>query len=159
MNKSQILILHNSVPIEYREDKNDWTFELRGKERVVESLQKAREVIDQPAPKVKKPFTRVQAYQVSTYSSWNRDMFKLLEITSLAQDKDSSGRPYVWATNLTDKTREKVNQGVLATICPENDQLIVEIQKAVADIKALETHKEGLYKKFKLVDLKDPEAV
>lgn len=51
-----ITITHNGVTITYSEVENKFVFELRGRERKVDSLREAREAIDKPAPKVKKPF-------------------------------------------------------------------------------------------------------
>src|SRR6476646_9588862 len=104
--------------IVYDEEKDKWVFTLRGRERSAESLGKAKEIIDKPEPKNKKPFERVKCIGLSRHS-WVRDKpFEEFEVTSIAEGP-GYGRVEVWTSSKANG-REKRNADGCYPATPAN---------------------------------------
>lgn len=128
----QIKVTYGGVEIVYVERENRWRFELRGRERSSESLEKAKEAIDRPEPQEKKPFTRVSAW-VSKYSG-----FEKVEVTSIAEG--GYGHTRVWTVG-TGGRRGKERSKESASLCypsPENDEKVakwLELSKQIDSLR------------------------
>lgn len=79
---NELVTEHNGIKITYEERTDSWLFELRGRERRAGSLASAKEKIDAPEPKDKKPFKRQQAFQNQYGTGWRR-----VDVTSIAESR------------------------------------------------------------------------
>lgn len=127
-----ITATYHDVSILYREEDNRWVFELRGRERSVESLEAAKKAIDAPEPKDKKPFARVRAYFKRGYGGDKQ--YEVVEVTSLAES--SYGAEYVWIVN-SKKNRSKERAMYLFPVCLANDKRISEIEALAIEVAKL----------------------
>ena len=135
--------IHNGIPIEYIEQEAVFCFELRGREKKVESLKKAKELIDAPAPKDKKPFTKVKAW----YSDYGSEL-EPIEITSLAEGSNlESPGTYCWIMN--GKSRRKVRCSIVYLTSPENDALVENYNRLKEEIAELAKKKAAVLAKMK----------
>jgi len=122
---------YGGVEISYVENRNVWLFELRGRERSAESLAKAKEAIDKPEPKDKKPFTRVRAHKFAPWEGW-----KVLDVTSVAESSYSGVD--VWTTD-SKKNRSKISPRQLYADTPSNLEAIKSHQELDRQVEALKT--------------------
>lgn len=140
----KIQITYDGVEITYVESTNKWNFELRGRERNVDSLQTAKEAIDKPEPVKKKPFTRVPAFILENlYSSTAK--FVPVEVTSIAERQPYSSTPYVWIVG-ADGHRKRQNVYYVYADTAENR---MRIAKYTADAKIVEGLEKDLAKTLK----------
>lgn len=111
---SKVTTMYDGVEIEYDEHKDVWRFELYGKERHCQTLLKAKEMIDAPAPKEKKSFQPAQAL-LKDYRGVNE-----VTVTSEAE----SGREF-WVKNKKGE-RSKESASYLFFLGPANTSLVKE---------------------------------
>jgi pyocin large subunit-like protein len=123
-------VMHDGIEIRYVEGEDVWRFELRGRERSSESLAKAKEAIDKPEPKERKPFTRFKAYR-SSYG----ERYVVVEVTSFADTPFWSGTQY-WVTG--DKKREKVSHRNLYPVNEHNTPLVEQIAELSKQVDELQ---------------------
>jgi hypothetical protein len=116
---SEVKTVYSDVEITYFEGTNDWHFELRGRSRTAPTLAKAKEAIDAPPPKDKKPFTRIKAY-LSMYSG-----IEEVEITSLAESRYRDSE--VWISS--GGNRRKVERKYVMAFTDENKARYDEFQE------------------------------
>ena len=138
--KDTIKTTWQGIEIEYDERQNKWVFTLRGQERSAESLAKAKEIIDKPEPKEKKPFTRIKAWH-REYSS----LFAPCEVTSIADAPSYSCEQYVWIVKDGNRSREYARN--ICPMNPHNDALVAEHAKIQAEIDALTEKRNKLAEK------------
>ena len=127
---------YGGIKIEYVEKTNQWVFELRGRERKVESLAKAKEAIDKPVKEDKKPFERMKVYYKERWVRDGENEFKIGEITSIAAVSWGVPGETVWLSKGKDD-REKVGIHSLFEISEKNEAIIAEINKTKAEIAQL----------------------
>lgn len=142
MNK-ELQITHNGTVVTYDENRNRWTFSLRGQDRSAESLTKAREAIDKPAPKSTKPFARITAWFIR-YSS---DPEKV-EVTGIAE-KSYGDRQY-WIRSESGRSKEPGYNLFMAD--KKGDEICAQIAEKRAESDKLDAECDKL--KRKLVPLK-----
>lgn len=107
MSITPLTVTYGGVKIQYAEQTNKWNFELNGRERNVESLTAAKNMIDKPAPKDKKPFIRIPVYRFSSqFFDKSKSSFIKTEITSIAE-ASYGGSSHVWIVD-PNKSRSKV---------------------------------------------------
>ena len=131
---------YNEIEITYREDGNDWEFELRGRTRTAESLAKAKELIDKEPAEKKKPFPRFKAYKIS----YNREV-SVVNITSGA-DEGYGGKQF-WIVDAKG-SRSKEQAKYLYPVNPKNDALLVDRREIEAKMTALSNELEAVTKKM-----------
>jgi hypothetical protein len=131
----KVKAVYGGIEIEYLEDNNRWRFELRGRERTVDTLRLAKYAIDKPAPKDKseKPFTPIEAY---IYRQYDAVKFQRVTVTSVAETTRTSGEREVWISNNGKRSKEQASS--LFLITATNDASIVSIYRLQNQIKALE---------------------
>lgn len=112
---------YKRIEIEYQEDRNVWTFTLRGRDRYAVSLKSAKEAIDKPAPKEEKPFTRVEGYIMDRWEG-----VKAVTVTSVAEK--AYDNTYFWIKN-AEGNRSKEYGVILKN--EKNDALIEEYKSLV----------------------------
>lgn len=85
MNAPQIAVEHNGIKITYNEDRNEWEFTLRDRDRTAETLAKARECIDRPVKDKKTVFQRIECWikRGHVYGDFEKDGHKLVVAVSL----------------------------------------------------------------------------
>jgi hypothetical protein len=141
--------MHGGIEITYNEHPNNWTFTLRGKERVAPTLKQAKETIDKPvAHKDADRFDRFEAFT----NDYSFDALLPCTVTS-----EIEGRYYSGAKIGSDKYRitvvkkgEKETKQVYATRIyprtPENCRIKTETDALQVQIDALATQKNALLK-------------
>ena len=129
-----LTVMYQDIPIEYSEDRNQWVFTIRGRERWADSLKAAREAIDKPAPKDKKPFTPIVVWKDGGLRWSNNAGFVQIKITSLAES-DYAGRPNVWLSDGKDRRKESIAS--LYADCPHNTTKIQQIHALRAEVAAI----------------------
>lgn len=135
----KVTVTYGGVEITYQEAKDNWTFELDGKERFAKSLLNAKAAIDSPERKTeKKPFKKFSVY----HANYTRTEWEKVEVTSFTED----GRE-AWVTRPNGR-RTKENIGDLFPLSAEVDQIRAEM-KAIYDqqsalYRALEKKKDEL---------------
>jgi hypothetical protein len=139
---SELTVTYDGVEIRYEERSDRWKFCLRGRERSADSLAKAKEAIDKPEPKEKKPFERISAYY---QKGWGGGFIKV-QITSIAEDSPYGSRTDVWINN--EGTREKKPASSLYAITPANEKLIADWTVAETQRKALEQEQRDIVEKL-----------
>lgn len=118
-----IEVKHRDVLITYHEQDNLWRFTLRGRDRVTNSLAKAKEAIDKHVPKEKaKPFEKIAAW----FFKFSDDP-KAIEVTGIAEGR-THGNPneYVWINHWGNRSKESV-QFAIYPQNEKNDALVQEI--------------------------------
>lgn len=139
MSENKITVTYDGVEITYVEYTNKWNFELRGRERNVDSLTAAKEAIDKPEPVKKKPFTRIPAFVLeSNYNSIAK--FIPVEVTSVAESPSYRTTQQVWIVGPKGKREQKDAPYVYADT-PENK---MQMAKYVADSKIISGLNEQL---------------
>lgn len=97
-------ITYTGIKIQYIEGRDRWVFELRGKDRSAETLRKAKDAIDKPAPRDKSDsFTPFDA-MIQTYGG-----HKPCRVTSMAEYV--YGAHYFWV--VCDGKRSKEPEDML----------------------------------------------
>lgn len=129
---------YRGVVITYAEDRNKWTFELRGSQRWADTLTNAKAVIDKPAPKDKKAFAPIEAY----YTSYDGE-FSKVRVTSIAEKSRWSRGTYFWVVN-GKKERTKVENSRLYIVSPDNDAKIQQRAELKKQIDALEEARDAI---------------
>lgn len=142
---------YGGIKITYDERSNKWMFELRGRERSAESLAKAKEAIDKPEPKDKKPFTKFEAWFLRMYGC----EAKRVTVTSVA---DSTWRDGVHLWVVDGKGRSKESASDLYPCSPWNDQIIAEMQAIRAQIDDLKRKLTKRKEKLKCAEIQKEEA-
>lgn len=135
---SEITITYRDIVITYDERGDKWTFELDGRERFAKSLTLAKEAIDKPPPKSKKPFVKVKALYREYYSNMD---FEKVEITSLAETSRGAGAWY-WISN--DGKRNKVPHSSLYADTKANRDLVAKMIEKSEQIDQMEKEKKEL---------------
>lgn len=138
-------ITHNGTEITYDEPSNTWKFVLRARDRSVESLAKAKEMIDRPVPEKAKPFEKIPAWEIR-----NDDPAKV-EITGWG---DQYGSPAAWVTSPKGERRKERIEFTLYPCTPENDLACEQIIAKRAEFIRLNSEIRNL--KYKLAKLEVP---
>ena len=142
-----IKLTHNGVEITYDEGRNLFCFELRSRARTADSLRAAKEAIDKPRPKEKKPFTRFKAWRSRPYSmEWEP-----VEVTSIAEARYGSATE-AW---ITDKkgSREKTGAYSLFPCNEQNNELIASMLEVQKKIDTLTKEFAALKEKLKAYEI------
>ena len=148
MNTSEkVSVTYDGIEIEYLEADDKWCFELRGRERKADTLAKAKEAIDKPAPQ-EKTFVPIKAYFREGLGSDMR--FKEATITSLAEVSGYDGQQ-VWYT--VNGKRGKAGVRRFIEFTEENDALIAEAKKLKAEAAVLEERAEKTLDKIKKIEV------
>lgn len=146
-----IKVEHGGVTIVYDENESKFVFELRGRERKVDTLAAAKEVIDKPVPISKKKVDPVAGWvSVDEWGS-NPKKFKNVLVTSIAESPSWRDRE-VWISD--NGKRSKISADKVFADTPLNAGTRAAIEAKAKEISALETAKEALLKSLKRVDLK-----
>lgn len=136
-----IEVKYEGITITYRESDNRWAFELRGRQRSSESLEKAKEAIDKPVnDKEEKPFQRIPIYIKG--KRYGNASYEQAEITSVAEGR-SGATPYVWVSR--GKERSKESSYFCFKVNDANTQLVTDIaaiQKQIDELKTQLSDKE-----------------
>jgi hypothetical protein len=148
---------YNGTEITYNERTDRWEFELRGSSRSAETLSKAKEVIEKPAPKDKTPFTRTPAF----YRGYSGDGYQKVEVTSIANSSSLYGGKEVWVSIPTANAkrgdgrpeRTKVRTSDLRAYVPENVELVDKMRVTSDAIAKLENEKTRLAEQMKAFEL------
>lgn len=141
-----IKVSYNGVEITYSEGENQWLFELRGRSRKAESLQKAKEAIDKPVrQKADTEFKRCKAW----FHRWGE--WKKVDVTSFAGMGYSRGEWWIMAEGNRSK------ESALYADTPENAAIIEEIKKTDAEIRRLHKLNETLNTKLTRLQPPAPE--
>jgi hypothetical protein len=128
---------HKEIEITYLEDSNQWRFTLRGLERTVDSLKKAKEAIDAPPPMDKKPFKRVEVWKDGGVGFLNlTGGFQKFTVTSLVEP--SRYFPRTRARISDSKKSEPHELSKLYAVTPHNDNAINQIRVMREEIESLE---------------------
>lgn len=127
MSDSTISVTHQGINIVYRESDNKFVFELRGRERSVDSLREAREAINKPAPKDKKEFKRIDAW----YSSY-RERYTKVQVTSIVDGRFDE----CWIAD--GKNRSKTRLSSVYPCGPKNDEVVAKVNALKDDIQRIE---------------------
>ena len=136
--KEQLTVEHQGIKIIYRETDNKFVFELRNRERSVDSLREAREAIDKPAPKDEPAFARIDAWHRSY-----RDPYHKVQVTSLV---DSHWKE-CWI--MDGKKRSKVRQSSVFPCGPHNDALVGKLIALNTEINQLTRETNDTAEKLK----------
>lgn len=145
--------LHQGIEINYVEADNQWLFTLRGRERKVESLAKAKEIIDKPEPIAKKPFARVKGFTTKGYAGYAGSEYTDAEVTSIA----APGRFYfggcgeVWVS--VGKNREKIDSGKFFPATVHNIKLRRDIETKIAERDELDEEISELQNKLQPIKI------
>lgn len=142
--KSKVTCTHNGTLIEYNEISDKWIFTLRNRDREVDSLKIAKEVIDTP-PKGK-PFERIKAWK-GEYDG----TFSAVDVTSIAGSR--YGSHYAWTSDLKTKERSKERANILYPWGPHNDKLVKDIAELCDRRKVLDESIEELVHKLKALEI------
>ena len=129
---------YGGIAITYDERDDVWRFELRGRERKADTLAKAKEAIDKPAPQ-EKTFKPLEAY-VTNYGM----AIEPATITSIAEP--SYGKFQVWCTINGERRKKELSD--FFAITPENESLVVECGELDKKIKWLEALKSETWRKI-----------
>jgi len=135
---------HAGIEITYNESTDRWVFELRGREKSAESLRLAREAIDKPEPKDKKPFTRIEAFK----KDYQRGFTKVT-VTSIAES--GYGGRNVWI--LQNKNRSKESAFTIFPVNEHNVNLIRQWESLSVEIKALESKRAEIERNLKPIEV------
>lgn len=143
---SEVTTTYCGVAISYAEREDKWVFELLGRERKCDTLTKAKEAINAPPPKNKKPFTRMQAIKAKFSGSPSR-----VEITSLAEAPAYSRNSYVWIVENGQRQKEDVSY--LYAASPANEEKVTAYLAREKQIEALEKANRELISTLDRIDL------
>ena len=135
---------HNGIEITYDENRNVWTFELRGRERSAVSLVAAKAAIDAPPPKEKKPFQRIEAWVLYQYGSAEPQR---VTITSIAEGPSWRTGHEVWITD-NKKARQKVSASSVYPVGEHNDARVSEYIDLGLRIEQLQEEREKVHAKL-----------
>ena len=124
---------YKGITIAYEEYENKWVFELRGKERSVDSLKTAKEEIDKPPPKEKKPFMKVEVWR-DGFGYSRGDGFVKVVVSSIADAEARHGYVAAWLTY--NKERRKEDISGLFLVNAHNDAIVQAIATKRGEIEA-----------------------
>jgi hypothetical protein len=145
MNTSEkVSVTYDGIEIEYLEQDDKWRFELRGRERKADTLAKAKEAIDKPAPQ-EKTFVPTRAY-LSNYSG-----VEAVTITSLAETDSYSGQQ-VWTLG-KGGSRKKQSLKDCYEVSPENDAILETCESLDDEIEALEKKRKEVFARLKKIEV------
>lgn len=150
--KQSITVEHKGIVITYNEYQNQWTFTLRNRERSVETLVQARQMIDRPAPADKSCFKPVQVWFIDS------DGLKSGKVTSVTVQRYRTQDPQCRISYNNDEGKiERIRQfsSMLYPSNPHNDALAKSVKDLDSKIKELRNQKAGLQKQ--LIPLQIPE--
>jgi hypothetical protein len=134
-----MIVKYDEIEITYIESENKWRCEIRGRERNFESLAKAKEAIDRPAPEEKTPFTRVEVLMRRRYGDAT---YKRATLTSEAEvGRYGRGRHY-WG--IVDGSREKIEADLLFLCNAPNLKRIEKLAELQKKIDALEHEQQEI---------------
>jgi len=152
MTNATIKTVYDGIEIEYLENENQWLFELRGRERKVESLEAAKAAIDRPEREKKPAFERINAFKSN---GWGMDKFLDVVITSVAAKGRYVTGQQVWCSY--NGKREKVSVMDVYPSSESNLALRAEIEGINKQIEALEKQKREMFLKLVAIEVR-PEA-
>jgi hypothetical protein len=139
---SDLTTNHGGIVITYDEHRNKWLFTLRDRDRSVDTLTQARDIIDKPLPKEKaKPFEKIAAWFIDHGDDPARAI-----VTGTAE-KDYAGRASVWINKDGQRSKEAI-EGKVYPSNPANDELVSGITAKRAQIKQLENECRSLRHKL-----------
>ncbi len=145
---SDLQITYGDVPISYDERNDQWTFTLRGRDRIADSLAKAKEFIDKPV-KESSSFKRVKAL----YSKYQNPLHEV-EVTSIA-GTGRGGRLDVWVMDGKERSKRTANE--LFAFTPENLGRAAQIAELDKQIAALEQQKDAIEETLDKLQIVAPE--
>src|ERR1700676_2626833 len=119
MSEQKLTVSYGGVDITYVESTNKWNFELRSRERNVDSLTLAKEAIDKPEPIKKKPFARISAFVLASKNYTDVYIFQPVEVTCVAEQRTYRNAPQFWIVDARGKRETKDSLQVYADT-PEN---------------------------------------
>lgn len=137
---------HKDTLITYDEGANLWRFTLRSRDRLADSLSKAKEIIDKPSKE--KPFEKIKAW----FIPWNDDP-KRVEITSIADGRGPDAA--VWITKNGARSKESVKRGLYPSNAV-NDGLMNEIIKRSTEVVMIRRAIEELKNRLEPLNLDIP---
>lgn len=135
---SELTITHDGIVITYDERDDLFHFTLRGIERSSDSLRKAKQAIDKPAPKDKKAFTPIQAW----FCRWSRDP-EMVTITSLVEK--TYREQQVWIKNSKGQ-RSKEGISNFKEASESNAAIIESIRAASKEIERITESRRSMEK-------------
>jgi len=149
----EIKVVYRDVEITYVEYSNTWSFELRGREKNVPSLQAAKEEIDKPEPEKKKPFVRTEAYMfISEFFDPERlNSFEKVRVTSIA-DTGVGVRKKMWVIRANGR-REQVCASELFIINPSNLEIMHEYHVEAKHINRLRNEQDMRLKSLTRIEI------
>jgi hypothetical protein len=133
---------YKEIKITYQEQENNWLFELRGRERTVESLAAAKEAIDKPfKPKEEGPaFERFDAW------IFHGNEFKHGVVLSEAYSRYQS--KMYWVKLDGAKVRFQAQHYYVYRCTPEQDKLAKQCIAFTAQIEVLAAEREFVKEKM-----------
>lgn len=147
MSEQNLTVAYGGVDITYVEYTNKWNFELRGRERNVDSLALAKEAIDKPELVKKKPFIRIPAFVMENdYSPVTK--FVPVQVTSVAENPTYRTNVMFWIVDGKGKREQKAAVQVYADT-PENRILMAQY---IADTKTIDNLNNQLRKSLKQIE-------
>ncbi len=121
-----ITTVHNGVEILFNETEEVWEFTHNSRDRGVDSLKKAKQIIDKP---ITVPFDRVEAFMLRQ----NRRGYITVQITSVAKKGSWQNKPYeVWIVR--DGNRSKVHSDDVIENTPENIARLAALDVAIGEL-------------------------
>ena len=137
---------HNGIEISYDENKNSWLFDLRGRSRSADSLAKAKEAIDkEPKEKRAQTFPRTEAYL------WNYEGFKVVTVTSVAEEGYYGAGKSFWVNDGTKRKKERFSS--LYPVNEHNTDLVDAIKAKDAERERISEQIESLKEKLKPIEV------
>ena len=135
-------VTYGGIEIAYSEDRDQWTFELRGSQRWAKTLKAAKESIDKPAPVSKKPFARFTAFKKERFG-YTTAAFDKVEVTSIAGMANYGGGVEVWISDSRDKrSKEKIVYLIADT--PANAEKMGKYVALETEITKLEKQRDAI---------------
>jgi hypothetical protein len=156
MSEKHINLVYADVDITYSESTNKWVFELRGRERIVDSLKLAKEAIDKPEPKGKNSFKRISAFILASKDYSATYYFEAVAITSVAEQKSYNSEVQFWIVDSNGK-RSQISSKHVYQDTSENK---MRMAKYIADRAGIAAQRQQLEENLKAIaTVEVPDAV
>jgi hypothetical protein len=147
---SIVCVPYKGIDIVYDEPNDKWKFTLRNQDRETKSLNLARQIIDKPVPKGKKPFERTRCI-TDDYGG-----LREVDVTSIAEA--CYGTVYVWTVD-DEGNKRKVRSDACYTLTDKNKELWKKIKVQHAKIAAAHEEIEKLDKQLKPLRIEVEESM
>jgi hypothetical protein len=142
---------YRNIVITYNEHPDNWTYTLRGKERVAPTLKEAKATIDKPVAEKQDRFDRFEAFT----NDYSYDALNPCVVTSEIEGRYYSGAKIgsdKYRITVTKKNGEKENKQVYASRIyprtPENCRIKAATDALQVEIDALVTRKNAELKQL-----------